>query len=121
MKGVGKMIDWRRRRWKPAVPGLALILAAFLSLTLAAQSPQEPAPRGVGGDTPSEAQTLKPVGQEDAASPPAVRSPEMQVSRADAGAGENERNENVAVNPVAAIVTRLGNIHPVGTGVEVVQ
>jgi hypothetical protein len=100
MKGVGKMIDWRRRRWKPAVPGLALILAAFLSLTLAAQSPQEPAPRGVGGDTPSEAQTLKPVGQEDAASPPAVRSPEMQVSRTDAGAGENERNENVAVNPV---------------------
>jgi hypothetical protein len=132
MKGIGKMVDWRRRRWKPAVPGLDLLfsaageaclvlaphappgrrrnhaagalalltLAAFLSLTLAAQSPQEPAPRGVGGDTPSEAQTLKPVGQEDAATPPAVRSPEMQVSRTDAGAGENERNENVAVNPV---------------------
>jgi hypothetical protein len=82
------------------VPVLALTLFTCLSITLAAQSPQDPAPSGAGGGTPGEAQTAKPVDHEDAASAPAARSPEMQVSRTDAGAGENERNENVAVNPV---------------------
>ena len=79
---------------------LALTLVACLSITLAAQPPQAPSPSGGGGGTPSEAQKANPAVPEDAASPPAARSPEMQVSRTDAGAGENERNENVAVNPV---------------------
>jgi hypothetical protein len=72
---------------------LTLTLAACLSIALAAQEPQGP-------DPPGQAQTAKPAGQQDPASTPVVRSPEMQVSRTDAGAGENERNENVAVNPV---------------------
>ena len=72
----------------------------MLLSTLAAQSPQEPNPPAVGGDTPSQAQTANSAVPEDAASTPGARSPEMQVSRTDAGAGENERNENVAVNPV---------------------
>ena len=79
---------------------LMLTLVAFLSITLAAQSPQPPAPSGAGGETSGEAPTPKPAGQEEAASAPTARSPEMQVSQTDAAAGENERNENVAVAPV---------------------
>src|SRR6202142_4556615 len=78
----------------------ALIPVVFLLSTLAAQPPQEPAASGDSGGTTGEARTATPAGQEDAASSPAARSPEMQVSQTHAGAGENERNENVAVNPV---------------------
>jgi hypothetical protein len=79
---------------------LALILVACLLSVLAAQSPQEPAPPSGTGDTPAQAQTANPAVPEDAVSAPKARSPEMQVSRTDAAAGENERNENVAVAPV---------------------
>src|ERR1019366_5432242 len=81
---------WRRWWRIPAMPGLALGLCTCLSIALAAQPPQEPGPS-------REPPTAKPAGQEEAAAAPAARIPEMQVSRTDAGAGENERNENVAV------------------------
>ena len=77
---------------------LALVL--LLLRSLAAQTPQNPGPPGVGGDTPSKALTAKPAGQETPASAPAARNPEMQVYRSGAGGGENERNENVPVTPV---------------------
>jgi hypothetical protein len=79
---------------------LALALVAFLSSTLIAQPPQAPGPSGGGDGTPGQAQAAKPAVPEDAASAPKARSPEMQVSQTDAAAGENERNENVAVAPV---------------------
>ena len=63
---------------------LILALVLFLVRPLAAQSPQEPAPPAGGGDTPGD-QTAKPAVQEDAASAPAARSPEMQVTQTDAG------------------------------------
>lgn len=72
-----------------------LTLVVFLASTLAAQTPQEPA-----GGSPGEAPTAKPAGQEDLPSAPAARSPEMQSSQTNAGAGESERNENVPVTPV---------------------
>ena len=78
---------------------LALTLAALLSSVLAAQS-QEPGPSSGGGDAPGQAQAANPAVPEDAVSAPKARSPEMQVSQTDAAAGENERNENVAVAPV---------------------
>jgi hypothetical protein len=66
----------RPARRKPAVPTLALTLVAFLSITLAAQPPQQPAP-------PAQAPTANPASPEDTASAPAARSPEMQVSQTD--------------------------------------
>ena len=72
---------------------LALTLFAFLSSGLMAQPPQAPG-------TPGQAQAAKAAVPEDAATAPKARSPEMQVSQTDAAAGENERNENVAVAPV---------------------
>jgi len=91
-------------------PTLALVL--FLVSPLAAQSPQEPSPPAGGGDTQS-GQTATPAAAEDAASAPKARSPEMQVTQTDAAAGENERNENVAVAPVDLnilkdLLTRIG-------------
>ena len=91
-------------------PTLALVL--FLVSPLAAQSPQEPSPPASGGDTQSD-QTAKPAVAEDAAAAPKARSPEMQVTQTDAAAGENERNENVAVAPVDLnilkdLLTRIG-------------
>jgi hypothetical protein len=66
--------------------------------TLAAQTP--PAPGPSGGDTPSQDPTANPAAPEDATSARKARSPEIQVSQTNAAAGENERNENVAVDPV---------------------
>jgi len=70
---------------------LARAVGILIVSALAAQTPPEPAPSG-GGGASGQTQTAKPAGQEDAASAPKARSPEMQVSRADAAAGENERN-----------------------------
>jgi len=64
---------------------LTLALLVCLSIPLAAQTPPAPAPPGLDGGPPGEAQTAKPAGQEDAVSAPVARSPEMQVSRTDAG------------------------------------
>src|SRR5208283_2643632 len=100
VKAAGLGIDWCCSASNTTMSRLALTLVAMWLSTLAAQSPQEPNPPAVGGDTPSQAQTANAAVPDDAASAPGARSPEMQVSRTDAGAGENERNENVAVNPV---------------------
>ena len=75
-------------------------MVACLSMTLAARPPQGPSPSSETGDAPGEAPLAKPADQADAPSAPAARSPEMQLSQNDAGAGESERNENVPVTPV---------------------
>ena len=89
-----------RHRYRTYMTRRALTLVAFLLSALAAQSPQEPGLSGGGGGTPGQAQTANLAVPEDAISAPKARSPEMQVSQTDAAAGENERNENVAVAPV---------------------
>jgi hypothetical protein len=78
---------------------IRLGLGIFLVSVLAAQTPPEPGPSGAE-DTPTQTATANPADPDDAASAPKARSPEMQVSQTDAAAGENERNENVAVAPV---------------------
>jgi hypothetical protein len=74
----------------------ALALGIFLVCILAAQTPSA----GEGGGAPAQAQTAASANAEGAVSAPPARSPQMQVSQTDAAAGENERNENVAVAPV---------------------
>ena len=78
---------------------LILALVLFLATPLVAQSPQDPVPPAGGGDTAGD-ESAKPAVPEDAGAAPKARSPEMQVTQTDAAAGENERNENVAVAPV---------------------
>jgi hypothetical protein len=67
----------------PANRAAGVLVLALVACALAAQSPQEPSPS-------AETQTAKLAGQEDAASAPAARSPEMQVSQTDAAGFAND-------------------------------